>query len=110
LMAMAPTAPSVQLLGGELAWLQGDHDLAMDLWRGAQGPTDVGNDACAQLAIGELAYGSRTAALLHLPDLVARDVPSAACRTILTLLCGAEVQMDSAFRQDAVLRHMAFWL
>lgn len=110
LMKLAPTAPPVQLLGGELAWLQGDHELAMDLWRGAQGPTDAGNDARAQLAIAELAYGSRTAAILHLPDLVARDVPSAACRAILTLLCGADLQIDAAFRKEALLRHITFWL
>ncbi|MCS6911750.1 MAG: glycosyltransferase [Myxococcales bacterium] len=110
LVATSPTAPAVQLLGGELAWLQGDRELAVDLWRKALGPTDTGNDARAQLAIGELVSGSRAAALLHLTDLAARDVPTAACRLILELMGRGRVHLDAAFRPEAVLRHVRFWL
>lgn len=110
LMTMLSTAPAVQLLGGELAWLQGDRELAMDLWRKAQGPTDAGNDARAQFALGELVVGSRAAALLHLPDLTGRDVPTTACRLILEVLAEGEVRLDAAFCKEAVLRHVGFWL
>lgn len=117
LTAQAASAPQVQVLAGEVAWMQQDRALAMDLWRGAlSGVTrpeeapDAVHDARAQLAIAELVQGNHEAALLHLPLLIARDLSGAACRVLLCAVAGVTVPVDPAFRVDGVLRHVRFWL
>jgi tetratricopeptide (TPR) repeat protein len=117
LTTQAPNAPQVQALAGEVAWMQQDRALAMDLWRSALGGAlrpeeapDAVHDARAQLAIGELVQGNHEAALLHLPLLIARDLSGAACRVLLCAVAGVTVSLDPAFRVDGVLRHVRFWL
>ncbi len=110
LMEEAPTHPEVQLAGGEIAWMQGQHDTARDLWRAAAGGDEAGNQARAHLALAHLARGALGEAQEEVAALVARDLSTAACRLLVGVVCGRELELDPAFPAEGLCRALVPWL
>ncbi|MFT7621617.1 MAG: hypothetical protein ACI9WU_000781, partial [Myxococcota bacterium] len=110
LLEEAPECTSVRLLGGELAWLQGDIVGADALWDGLDSSTDQGNEALCRKAIAAVASGRLTDARAILPNLVDRDISAAAARLMVSVVCGRAWGRGNAFRSERLMQSLIGWL
>ena len=107
LMDEFPTDPEVLLISGQFAWSNREVDTALQLWRrAAELDSDAGMEARCLLSLGLLSTGRLEAALKLRPEIVARDVPSAACKLVLAVIEGVPIELDAAIDRDRLTAHV----
>ncbi|MCP4602031.1 MAG: glycosyltransferase [Proteobacteria bacterium] len=117
LVDSASFSTEVQLLAGEVGWVQGDPQLARDLWEVAT-LGDTGRDilsnraanlAVAWLTVADLCDGRFDEAVGRLDTLVARDLQTAGCRLLAAVITDQELKIDTAFNAATVLEYASLW-
>ncbi len=117
LVEAAANSKEVQLLAGEVGWIQGDRHLAREMWEIAQANTarrdlfvaDASNLAVAWLIAADLADGEIDTAAGRLPLLVARDLQTAGCRLLASIVSKQDPQIEEAFPVARVVAHLESW-
>ena len=107
MMEDAPSDPEVLLISGQFAWSTDERDTALILWRRVSTEaSDAGVEARCLLAIALLSMGDLEGAMDLRPPIVARDLPSAACKLVLAVVNDQPIELDPAFRRDQLLTHV----
>ena len=104
-----PEDPDVLLITGQFAWSTGEAETALSLWRRAaahDADSDIGLEARCLLGLGLLSTGDLEAAFRLQPDIVARDLPAAACKLVLSVIEAGPVELDPAFDRDRLTAHV----
>ncbi|MCP4645127.1 MAG: tetratricopeptide repeat protein [bacterium] len=117
LVEAAADSKEVQLLAGEVGWIQRDHKLAREMWEIAAADTargnlfvaDASNLAVAWLIAADLTDGDIDAAASRLHSLVARDLQTAGCLLLASIVAKQDPQIDEAFPTARTIIHLRSW-
>ena len=98
------------LLLGEVQWYRRDYKSSLLWFQKAAGSNDVGHTALAWFAMADIGVNGAANAESHLSLLADRDLTTAACRAILTVLVGTELHTDPCLPGERLRSHMIPWL
>lgn len=100
----------VKLLGGELAWAQGDVDTALLVWGQTDPSSDAGHAAHGWMSLAQRVAKRPSDESTPGPCPVGRDVSSTALQLLIADIDGTPLALDEAFVPAAIASAAARWI